>query len=92
MVLAPRPTRRSHPASEAACGLVVGDLPCAPRLWASFEVAQRGLGLGWEGALQRAREAGGGAGVGPSGCRTHTYTLTQRSETDVRTSGVGDGP
>lgn len=37
-------------------------------------MTQRDQGLGWEGTLQRAREAGGRAGVGPSGCRTHTHT------------------
>ena len=52
-----------------------GDQPRAPRLWASLEVTQRGPGLGWEGALQRARKAGGRAGVGLNGRRTHTYTL-----------------
>ena len=45
------------------------------RLWASLEVTQRGPGPGWEGALRRAREAGGRAEVGLSGCRAHTYTL-----------------
>lgn len=73
-VPARHPTRRTHPGCQAACGVVVGDLPRAPRLWASLEVTQRGPGLGWEGALRRARKAGGGAGVGSSGFRTHTYT------------------
>lgn len=78
-------------AGPSSASLQEGDLSLAPRLCASLEVTQRCRGLGGGGIRRECERQVAEREWVPSGVaytRTHS---TQRSGTDVRTSGV-DGP